>query len=881
MSIPVAPKKSCFNQLQDNRNGAKNNNESLLSLGDTNANQIMVEVSSPQDESKTCDLAEKIGNANSSGLEHHLHFQKEPHQLQGLRRGSLAGSTNLKDLKLSPAFPRGFHEDGAMERGTGISLMPQSAQGPSLTSWRNMRGEASSDVLAKKDVEVPWHVPKDKLAKTLDNEELRRHSLERASSSAVVAGSLTSQPPKLARPSTPEPWGHVPRCGEEQQRTLAAHSPETAFLPAYSTSERKSMHPPEPSTSEAGDTIPSEAWMEGAHELNVCNEHKSRSTHSEPALNSTLLSKEILSYPEAQLGQGKGELKLERKYVQLRAGEELQPTQAGDLGYQKEETVAPPERKETCGEAHQEATSANSSPSDSICHHLGVGRCSSEETEVKTGVEESLQTTLRSVPASLGVAGNQFTSKMSLSTGSKFGEMTSSNFSPGDGHVASVPNGLPDCKSSDVSEEKRRLDAGNRDGAVEFVSDHSVGESKTEVLESLYLQSRSTEVGESKDTATLGTEPRNLLEKESKTDITPSREDSFLNTPVTLHPETTVNMTHQPTPPSSIFQAPGMLSVDTGSPSVIPSSTESVQLLNTSPKVPDKNTCPSGIPKPVVTHSKGTTSLQEGMEKQVEKMEDRTETKPIIMPKPKHVRPKIITYIRRNPQALGPVDTSLVSVGLPYAPPPCSMAPPQEDRVASSDLKSSANLYEKFKPDLQKPRVFSSGLMVSGIKPPGHHFSQMSEKFLQEVADHTGKEEFCSPPYTHYEVPPTFYRSAMLLKPQLGLGAVSRLPSTKSRILIASQRSSASAIHPPGPITATASLYTADPSDLKKASSSNAAKSNLPKSGLRPPGYSRLPAAKLAAFGFVRSSSVSSVSSTQSVDNSQPEESRPVTLLAH
>lgn len=62
--------------------------------------------------------------------------------------------------------------------------------------------------------------------------------------------------------------------------------------------------------------------------------------------------------------------------------------------------------------------------------------------------------------------------------------------------------------------------------------------------------------------------------------------------------------------------------------------------------------------------------------------------------------------------------------------------------------------------------------------------------------------------------------------------------------------------------------------DLKKASSSNAAKPNLPKSGLRPPGYSRLPAAKLAAFGFVRSSSVSSVSSTQSADSAQPESGR-------
>ncbi|XP_010622153.1 microtubule-associated tumor suppressor candidate 2 isoform X2 [Fukomys damarensis] len=877
MSIPVAPKKSCFNQLQDNRNGAKNN-ESILSLGDTNANQIMLEVSSPLDESKTCDLTDEIGNANSSGLEHYSHFQMDPHQLQGFRRGSQAGSTSLKDFQLSPAFSRGPQEDCAMERGIDILQTPRSAQGPSLSSWRNMIGEVNSEVLAKKDVEVNRHVPKDKLAKTLDNEELRRHSLERACSSAAVASSLPPHRPQLARPDAPEPWVPVPRDGEELQRTLADHSSGTAFPSAYSTSEGKSVHPPKPSTSEARKTTPSEAQMEGGHKLNIYNEHKSHPAHPEPALNLTLVSKEILSYSEAQLGQRKGQPKLELKYVQFRTGQELKSNHTGDLGCHKEKKMSALERKEPCGEAHQEVTIAISGPSDNICHHLGVDRGNIEETGVNVGVEESLQTTLKQVPASLEVAGNQLTGRMSQSTGSKLDEMTSSNFSQDVGYVAIVPNGLPEIKPSDVSEERRRLDFGKRDDTVVLISDPSVKESKTEVLESLDLQSRSLEVEESKDTATPVAEPRNLPENAAKTDITPSRADSFLNTPATLHPDMTVNMTHQPTLPSSIFQDPDVFSVDTGSPSLVPPSTDSVQLLHTYPKVPDKDIFSSGIPKPFVTHSKGTPSLQEEMEKhQVEKMEDRTDTKPIIMPKPKHVRPKIITYIRRNPQALGPVDTSLVSVGLPYAPPTCSIPLPQEDRVASGDLKTSANLYEKFKPDLQKPRVFSSGLMVSGIKPPGHHFSQMSEKFLQEVTDHSGKEEFCSPPYTHYEVPPTFYRSAMLLKPQLGLGAMSRLPSAKSRILIASQRSSASAIHPPGPITTAASLYTSDPSDLKKASSSNAAKSNLPKSGLRPPGYSRLPAAKLAAFGFVRSSSVSSVSSTQSVDSAQPEQNRPVT----
>lgn len=58
-----------------------------------------------------------------------------------------------------------------------------------------------------------------------------------------------------------------------------------------------------------------------------------------------------------------------------------------------------------------------------------------------------------------------------------------------------------------------------------------------------------------------------------------------------------------------------------------------------------------------------------------------------------------------------------------------------------------------------------------------------------------------------------------------------------------------------------------------------ASRSLLPKasqSGLRPPGFStsRLPAGRLAAFGFIRTSSVSSVSSAQSVDSAQSDTCR-------
>lgn len=734
MSIPAAPKK-CFNQLRDNRNGARNNNESILSLGDTNANQIMLEVSSSQGESETHDLVDEIGNANSSGPEQHTHFLKDPHQLQGFGKGPQAASTSLKDFKLSPTIHRELHEEHTMERSTDILQTPRSVQGPSLSSWRAAMGEASLEVLAKRDVEIPRHAPKDKLAKTLDNEELKRHSLERASSSAAAFGSLTLQHQQPAQLDALEPRGHVPGGGEGPQRTLTDYSPGTAFLPADNTSEGKSVRPPKPSTSEVKETSSSETQTEGAHRLNVCNERPSRAAHPEPALNSTLALKEILSYPEAQLGQGKGEPKLELKYVQPRTGQELKSTQAGGLGCLKEESMSHPDRKELHGEAHKEALFVVSTPSHSSHHHPGVGRGGGEEkTGVGAGVDDLLQVT-RQGSASLEVAGNLPTGKVSPSTGKKLKEMTSSNFLPSDGHVAFVPNDLTDSKPSDVSEEKKRTGSGNRERTMVLASDPSPRESKTGIPESLNPQSSCLEAG-GKETTVPVVENGNLPEDVAKREITPSGAESILNMPAPLHPETTVNLTHQPTPPSSSLQDLGVFSVNAGSPSAVPPTTDSARLFNTSPKVPEKTTCPSGIPKPVVAPSKDTPSSEEGTEKhQVEKTEERTDMKPIIMPKPKHVRPKIITYIRRNPQALGQVDTSLVPVGLPYAPPACSMPLPQEDKVASGDLKPSANLYEKFKPDLQKPRVFSSGLMVSGIKPPGHHFSQISEKFLQEVRE--------------------------------------------------------------------------------------------------------------------------------------------------
>ncbi|XP_028353049.1 microtubule-associated tumor suppressor candidate 2 isoform X2 [Physeter macrocephalus] len=879
MSVPVAPKKSCYTELRDNRNGVKNNNESVLSLGDTNANPIMLEVSSSPDEPVTCALTDEIGNANSRGPESSTRVQKEFHPLQGFAKASQAGPASVKDFKFSPMAQRERNEQPMLDRGTDPLQAPRGLQGQGQPSWRTVTGEASPEVSAQREVDVPRHVPKDKLAKTLDNVALRRHSLERAGSSAVAVDMLTKeraggpawplpQPAVLASPEAPRP---VPSGGEGPQKMGAAPSPGLACLPADGASEGKSSRHPKPSTSVIKETAPVETQPGGGQVPKVSTQSTEPFAHPECTLSSSPASKDVLRKPEAQSGRGKPEPQMELKPVQLRAGQEFQATQAEGLGCPQEDGVSSLGGKEPAAEeAQQEASAAaHSGP-----HPPGMGRGRGEQE--KRGEEGSLQTTPKPSPASSGAAERQPTGRSSPSAARKPGETPSSSVSPRDGHVAFVPGDSTDSRPSGASEERGVLGGGDGDGATVCHSDRSVGESGTGVPEPPDPPSSGSEAGESTEIATAVAETRNRLETAVKTESAPqARADSLPGAPAPLHPETTVNVARQPVQPSSRFPDLGALNVDAGGPPAAPPSANSSRLSHASLKVPDKNPCPGGIPKPGLARPEDTPASQQGTEgPQVEKTEERADPRPVAMPKPKHVRPKIITYIRRSPQALGQVDAPLVPVGLPYAPPSCNVPLPKEEKAAGGDLKPAASLYDKFKPDLQRPRVFSSGLVVSGIKPPGHPFSQMSEKFLQEVTERPGKEEFCSPPYTHYEVPPTFYRSAMLLKPQLGLGAMSRLPSAKSRILIASQRSSASAIHPPGTIAAAASLYSSDPADLKKPSGSNAAKSNLPKSGLRPPGYSRLPAAKLAAFGFVRSSSVSSVSSTPSADSAQPEPSR-------
>ncbi|KAL2096626.1 hypothetical protein ACEWY4_008774 [Coilia grayii] len=263
--------------------------------------------------------------------------------------------------------------------------------------------------------------------------------------------------------------------------------------------------------------------------------------------------------------------------------------------------------------------------------------------------------------------------------------------------------------------------------------------------------------------------------------------------------------------------------------------------------------------------------------------------------KPKNVRPKIITYVRKSPQVkpqtadAAPYEVSTLPPRLtPYASPPAAKEPKAAPTVGSKPVLSSSNLlYDKYKQEMQKQGYYGPGLVVSGIRPPGQppphkltgksdsFHGELPERYLHEmgrVAGGMSAYQQGAPDVTGV------YRSPRALRPQLGVGAVARQPAAKNRMIMAGQRSSLSFSQPApgGPPT----HYYQDPTvDQKKLLvMEGGPKSLLPKagqSGLRPPGFSHLPPARLAAFGFVRSSSVSSVSSNQSNDSTHSDPCRP------
>ncbi|KAI4892038.1 hypothetical protein NFI96_000732 [Prochilodus magdalenae] len=290
-------------------------------------------------------------------------------------------------------------------------------------------------------------------------------------------------------------------------------------------------------------------------------------------------------------------------------------------------------------------------------------------------------------------------------------------------------------------------------------------------------------------------------------------------------------------------------------------------------KQPSKSYLSTGIPKPIPPQPPAKTDFPQ---------------KSSPPQKPKNVRPKIITYVRNSPQAKphsaeGPYEASTLPSRLTaYASSPATKEQKVGGPKGSPVLSSSNVLYDKYRQELQKGGYYSPpGLMMSGIRPPSHTMPHKlvgkSESFHGELPDRYIHEVGKAVQHSSQEVP-GICRSPRALRPQLGLGAVTRQPTTKTRMMMPSQRSASPLGHtaPAGQPTYCYQDLTAG--DVRKPLLEVAPKSLLPKpgqSGLRPPGFSHLPAVRLAAFGFVRSASVSSVSSNQSNESTYSDPCRP------
>ncbi|XP_077098847.1 microtubule-associated tumor suppressor candidate 2 isoform X2 [Siphateles boraxobius] len=308
----------------------------------------------------------------------------------------------------------------------------------------------------------------------------------------------------------------------------------------------------------------------------------------------------------------------------------------------------------------------------------------------------------------------------------------------------------------------------------------------------------------------------------------------------------------------------------------------------------------SGLRAPV------KTTINTSNHKPPPTMEASMETSPPSKcpPKPKSVRPKIITYIRKTPQVKpqsleGTYEVSSLPTRLStYS---STQAKPAVGEQGEATVLSASNLlYDKYRQEMQKVRFFSPGLMVSGIKPPSNTMPQKmagrADSFYgslnKPLSAAVGRSPvtFGSPvsgaedpsgPLMEAKDTGSLFRPPRGLRPQLGVGAVNRTPSAAAKNRMVQTG------HPKSPLTFSQPMQAVNPTtqtpqepqdQRKTVATGLAAKSFLPKpaqTGLRPPGYSRLPPARLAAFGFVRSSSVSSVSSNHSTDSTRSDPCRP------
>uniref|UniRef100_A0A8C5RW97 Microtubule-associated tumor suppressor candidate 2 n=1 Tax=Laticauda laticaudata TaxID=8630 RepID=A0A8C5RW97_LATLA len=840
---PLVPNKSCYNLLQTNRNEMKNNNEHMVSVGDTNANQIISDV-------RTAGTA--IRTSNISGESACLHTSKQETNRQlDCQRNNLQGTTDESEFILSSTISKKLHADCRPEGLKDTSKLVTISRGHSLSNLRINTSDNFSVVLSKSDADLIQYVSKEKTLRSVEPEGIKRLSLGRsrklmAKTEKEFVGRVSGKRLLSVSLDSINTSHNLSGDIEKSQKTSRDHFLGMVFRPTDGVSEGSTIPYLKYSSTSEMERASAPGIQSGVD--NIPNANKQGPPHhSTVDFHLTVKSNELRK-PEAHMDhqsgkRGKGEAKC------------LLSSQSKHVGEQKTNKVM---LFEFLGGPAEE-------------NNVVVQHQKDMETEIH-------KTKLHQLPKENLFLNEGFDGSLIRENGSpdlrKGNNYSNSKAATVNGHMSFMDSiNVIDSKLLNNNENKQILLKGPGEDVIIVQSDLEAP--KPQNAENISVNF--SLVDSDLETTNFSVQSKKTVnEKKEHSNNAPESckiiaQSETLYPPAPLHPSATVNASSYSTVSNSSLKELCALHVDKLPPcSATLPATESTQLFSLSPKVPNKTTSNSGIPKPILINSKGPLPASyNGENEDMEKPEDKLETPAI--PKPKHVRPKIITYIRRNPQAIRQLDQS----GLSCMPPACGLANEQK-MLNDGDLKPGNVFYEKFKTDFQKPQIYSSGFVVSGIKSSDHQFGPMGEKFFQEVGEKPVKDNFCPPPYAHYEVPPSFYRSTMILKPQLGLGAVSRLPSAKSRILISSQRSSASCIHPQAPIPSSTLFHPDTSVDLKKGSGPNATKSNLPKpcqSGLRPPGYSRLPPAKLATFGFVRSSSVSSISSKSS-DRVQSDQSK-------
>ncbi|KAG8584900.1 hypothetical protein GDO81_004813 [Engystomops pustulosus] len=848
MSIPLVPSKAYCTEQEDNSNEEKNDNEGVTGLGDTNANQILS--TNTGDKGEIYSTEEKTGMLCTWQSENIAVFNKESSRLVNVS----PSSEQISDLRLhSPSnkdISKEYMTDDAKDS------LKSCSHGQSPLNSKTGLYERSFQVPITKTHESSISAHSYSVSTITHGERSRIKTCIPSPKTETFMKEHMSPTTPVDLPLKFLQYADTSHCGIRPTDTslpgdhlfgLSSHN-------ISNTSEEKTIvFYSKPPTS----NITGSDFSMGDGTLTHVNKQSTLShpVHVDDHSRLPYKPQVICTVPEAQLYQGQtmkpSEL-TDPKNFQSKSPSphKLQITLVEVAGSKRVEGVFETRRSHLsspCGQAtifqtnpagKQSGTFPSTSPSNTKPHDYKLDvYCS----EMKT----------------------QISQVSDVQAGHSQEDESSKNKEPSYKPAIRKTTSLTDSLDNKIHASKDRFSVQDylcQDSDNNFLSSSNVTSLKDK---NAFVDSKKTSLGRKHQSDILKS---NL--KESHKD--PS--DSFLCTPSPPCPLVNINDQRVASPIS--IKDLTAAHVDRLSPSSVLPPIESTQLFNISPKATNKTLANSGIPKPILVNSKPSLTIQDEKEINHNVKSEETIEPALIVPKPKHVRPKIITYIRRNPQAVDRVPFG--QMGMPYGPPPCTVPLPKEHEALGSDVKTTNVLLDKYKPDLHKPRIYSAGLMVSGIRPPGHHS-------LEETGERQRKDDFCPSTFGHYEVPPSFYRSTMILRPQLGLGAVSRLPSAKSRILIASQRASNTSIPQQELVTAVGALNNSETSeDLKKGSIPNGAKSNLPKpcqSGLRPPGYSRLPAAKLAAFGFVRSSSVSSLSSNQSNESVQSENNRAANSL--